>query len=174
MHDLSKAWGKLCSVTVQCWAIVVLGSCTNWVRGLRAWLALVYPLSLILLIIFMDRISKHSHSLKGLIISGSCSCFMQMMWFCWLKLAPGLFASVKHLRWELAPCSLKPWFSTRNSWSPHSGLGMSSCPRWKSFSILGRVEREMDWQISVVLAVMQTLYWSVVVARDPSVKARVD
>lgn len=46
-------------------------------------------------------------------------------------------------------------------------------PGGRVLVFLGRVEREMDWQISVVLAVMQMLYWSVVVMTELSVKGHV-
>lgn len=61
-------------------------------------------------------------------------------------------------------------------WSAHSGSGTSSCPKWRSLSISGsclRVTGEgrstTDWCRSCS-AVM--LYWSVVVKRELSLKAK--
>ena len=64
------------------------------------------PLSLVLFIIFMDRISRCSHGLEesGLGATGSHLCFLQMMLSCWLLRARnsnmswgGLQPSVKQL-----------------------------------------------------------------------------
>lgn len=98
------------------------------------------PLSPLVFKTLMKTISRLSHGVEGdgLVTSGL------MMWSCWLQQSMtsnfhwiSSQPSVKRLRCESAPSTLRPCRSVGKRCSTFSWSGRRSCPKWKSSSTSG-------------------------------------
>ena len=83
---------------------------------------------------FMERISRHSQGLEG--VTGFHLCFSQTMLSCWL-----LRARTSSMSWGGLQPSVESMVLDWKRWLAPSGLGKSSCLRWRSLSIFGSCSR---------------------------------
>jgi len=129
-------------------------------------------LSLILFVIFMDRISRRSRGEEG-------------VWFGNIRVAPLPFAddvvllasSSQGLQRALERfadlANPRPWFITWKGWNALIWVGDESLPQAEEFKCLGilftsdgRLEKEMDIRTGALPAVITGLLWSVLVKRE--------
>ena len=145
------------------------------------------PLSPILFITFMDRISRHNHGVEGVRFGDLRIgfCCLQTMWSCWLHWPVtssyywiALQRSVKRPGWESAPLNLRSWFSagkrcsalstSRRRFCLYSGrtpkyqlCGLCTCLLWWRGSWgKKRSSRFTSWFLFVPLCMVASfLYW---------------
>ncbi|XP_054621698.1 uncharacterized protein vopp1b isoform X1 [Dunckerocampus dactyliophorus] len=146
------------------------------------------PLSPILFIIFMDRISRRSQGVEGFRFGG---CRIESLLFAddVVLLASSSRELQLSLDWFAAECEAagmristsksKSMVLARKRVECHLQVGDEILPQVEEFRYLGvlftsegRMEREIDKRIGAASAVMQTLHRSVVVKRELSQKAK--
>ncbi|KAI3376973.1 hypothetical protein L3Q82_000210 [Scortum barcoo] len=147
------------------------------------------PLSPVLFIIFMDRISRRSQGPEGVRFGNhriSSLLFAWMMLSCWLHQArtfsvcwSGLQLSVKRLGCDISTSKSEAMVLDRKRVACPLRVGGEVLPQVEEFKYLGvlftsegKMEREIDRRIGAASAVMRSVYRTVVVKKELSRKAK--